>query len=217
MELQKINKLKPKKFLSIGHHDLPHVGDLSKPYFITVGCSLTAGIFLDYKDTWSSKLSKKLNMEHVNLAMVGSSLDYQYHTLVKAEKILKEARFVVWMHTYTKRYHLMRFRHIIGDMLARRGQGEDLEYNEKCFKKIEKFVELTKHKKILHTNTWGYDVKTKLALEKKVCRKNKKYILNNHPWHDFASDGYHAGPISHERMANDIHDHMTRYFMNWYQ
>ena len=226
MELQNINKLKPKKFLSIGHHDLPYVGDLSKPYFITVGCSLTAGNFLDYKDTWSSTLSKKLNMEHINLAMEGSSLDYQYDTLIKAEKILKDARFVVWMHTYTKRYHLMRFRHIIGDMLARRGiarhpsqdnQAKGLEYNEKCFKKIEKFVELTRDKKILHTNTWGYDVKTKLALEKVVCRKNKKYMLNNNEWQDYASDGIHAGPISHSHLANDIHDHMTRYFMDWYQ
>jgi hypothetical protein len=212
-----LNQLKPKKFLSLGHHDLPHVGDLSRPYFITVGCSLTAGIFLDYKDTWSYALSKKLNMEHINLAMVGSSLDHQYHTLIKAESILNEARFVVWMHTYTKRYHLMHLRYIIGDMLARRGQAKALEYNEKCFRKIKKFVELTKHKKILHTNTWGYDVKTKLALEKVVCRKNKKYMLNNHPWHDRASDDMHAGPISHGHLANDLYDHMTRYFMDWYQ
>ena len=90
-----LNPLKPKKFLSLGRHDLPHVGDLSRPYFITVGCSLTAGLCLDYKDTWSSALSKKLDMEHINLSMVGSSLDYQHHTLIKAERILKEARFVV--------------------------------------------------------------------------------------------------------------------------
>ena len=212
-----LNRLKPKKFLSLGRHDLPHVGDLSRPYFITVGCSLTAGLSLDYGETWSSILSKKLNMEHINLAMVGSSLDYQYHTLIKAEKILKEARFIVWMHTYTKRYHLMHLRHIIGDMLARRGQAKELQYNEKCFTKIEKFIELTKHKKILHTNTWGYDVKTKLALEKLVCRKNKKYMLNNHPWHDLASDDLHAGPTSHELLADDLHDHICRYFADWHQ
>jgi len=212
-----LNSLKPKKFLGLGHHDLPHVGDLSRPYFITVGCSLTAGTFLDYKDTWSARLSKKLNMEHINLAMAGSSLDYQYHTLIEAEKILKEARFVVWMHTYTKRYHLMRLRHIIGDMMARRGQAKPLEYNEKCFSKIQKFVDLTEHKNILHTNTWGYDVKTKIALEKVICRQNKKYILNEHPRHDYASDGQHAGPISHHLLADDLHHHITSYFAHWHQ
>jgi hypothetical protein len=212
-----LNSLKPKKFLGLGHHDLPHVGDLSRPYFITVGCSLTAGLCLDYKDTWSARLCKKLNMEHINLAMDGSSLDYQYATIIQAENILKEARFVVWMHTYTKRYHLMHLRHIIGDRIARRGQARGLEYNEKCFKKIEKFVELARHKKILHTNTWGYDVKTKLVLEKLICRKNKKYMLNNHPWHDRATDGLHAGPTSHELLADDLHDHISRYFADWHQ
>ena len=69
-----LNSLKPKKFLSLGHHDLPHVGDLGKDFFVAVGCSYTAGAGLRYTDTWASRLGKKLNMEHINLGLDGSSV-----------------------------------------------------------------------------------------------------------------------------------------------
>ena len=210
-----LNSLKPKKFLSLGHHDLPHVGDLSQPYFVTIGCSFTAGNFLEYKDTWSHKLSHKIDMEHVNLAMAGSSMDYQYNTLTRAQKILENARFMVWMHTYPTRYHLNFLRYFIGDLLARRGMGGDLSYSQKTLEKIKRFTELTKDMKVLHTNAWGYDNKTKLVLEKIICRHNRKYLLNTHEYFDRASDNEHAGPKSHETLARDIHKHITEHFPTW--
>ena len=207
--------LKPRKLLGLGWHDLPHVGDLSKPYFVTIGCSLTAGNFLAYEDTWSYKLSQKIDMEHVNLAMNGSSMDYQYDTLTKAQKILKDSRFMVWMHTYPTRYHLNFLRYFIGDRLARRGMGGDLSYSQKSFEKIKRFTELTKDMKVLHTNTWGYDKKTKLVLEKLICRENRKYLLNKHEFIDRARDNEHAGPRSHETLATDVHKHIMKYFPTW--
>ena len=210
-----LDSLKPRKFLSLGRHDLPHVGDLTQPYFVTIGCSFTAGNFLEYKDTWSARLSQKLNLEHINLAMGGSSMDYQYKTLTSDQKILKDARFMVWMHTYPTRYHLNFLRHIIGDLLAQRGMGGDLSYSQKSLGKIKRFTELTKDMKVLHTNAWGYDKKTKLVLEKLICRQNRKYLLNKHEYIDRARDNTHAGPISHETLATDIHEHIMKYFPTW--
>ena len=210
-----LENLKPRKFLSLGRHDLPHVGDLTQPYFVTIGCSFTAGNFLEYKDTWSARLSQKLNLEHINLAMEGSSMNYQYNTLTSAQKILKDARFMVWMHTYPTRYHLNFLRHIIGDPLARRGVGGDLPFSQKSLKKIKGFTELTKDMRVLHTNAWGYDKKTKLVLEKLICRQNRKYLLNKHEYIDRVRDNAHAGPISHETLATDIHEHIMKYFPTW--
>lgn len=210
-----IDSLKPRKFLSIGRHDLPHVGDLTQPYFVTVGCSFTAGNFLSYDDTWSSRLSQKLDLEHINLAMGGSSMDYQYNTLVRAGKILEGARFMVWMHTYPTRFHWNFLRYIIGDRLARRGMRRELSYSQKSLEKIRRFTELTKDMKVLHTNAWGYDNKTKLVLEKMISNRNKKYLMNKHEYFDRASDNEHAGPNSHEILATDIHKHIIKYFPTW--
>ena len=90
--------LRPKKFLSLGSYNLPHIGEIkNKPYFITIGCSFGSGMFLTYQDTWSSILANKLNYEHINLSWEGSSLNYQYNTILKAEKLLKNAKFIIWM------------------------------------------------------------------------------------------------------------------------
>ena len=89
MAIGNICKLKPKKFLSLGRHNLRHIGDLSKPFFVTVGCSFTKGVALDYPDTWAHKISKLFNMEHINLGFSGSSIDYQLTLINKTEKYKK--------------------------------------------------------------------------------------------------------------------------------
>ena len=130
-------------------------------------------------------------------------------------KNVKNAKFIIWMHTYPTRYHLTALRYIIGDKLARKGLNKNLTFSEKNLHKISKFVFLTKNKKILHTNAWGYDKKTKLAIEKTICRKNKKYFLNNDEYLDRATDGQHAGPKSHKSIANKIYQHIQNNFSNW--
>ena len=79
--------LQPKKILGLGRYPLPHQGDLSKPYFIAVGCSFTAGARIDYNDVWCNQLGNKLNLEHINLSYQGSSLEYQYEKILQSEKL----------------------------------------------------------------------------------------------------------------------------------
>jgi len=210
-----LDSIKPRKFLSLGRHDLPHVGDLTQPYFVTIGCSLTAGQYLRYEDTWSARLARKLKLEHVNLAWWGSSLDYQLDILSKANSVLTNSKFTVWMHTYPTRYHLQGLNVIIGDWYARCGGNKIQEFNSYTWSKIEKCVKKTADEKVLHSNCWGYDEKTKLMIKKKISTNNKKYLLNKHEWLDRASDGVHAGPISHQTISEDMYAHIKKYFQHW--
>jgi hypothetical protein len=141
-----LDTLKPRKFLSLGRYDLPHVGDISKPYFVTVGCSYSAGTALDYKDVWCNVLAKKLKLQHVNLSFPGSSLEYQHDKIVESEKILSDAKFIVWMQTHPVRSHRKFLSYFIGDRNAR--ILFDLTDDDvKTWHKIQKMYELVKHKK----------------------------------------------------------------------
>ena len=93
--INNIDQLKPKKFFSLGRHELRHVGDLSKPFFITVGCSHTKGVSLTYSNTWANNIAKLFNMEHINLGFSGSSLEYQLSLIRRAENILPKAKFIL--------------------------------------------------------------------------------------------------------------------------
>jgi hypothetical protein len=214
MELQNLNKLKAKKFLSLGYHNLPHVGDLSKPFFITVGCSHTKGDALDYSDTWSSVISNLLGIEHINLGFEGSSLDYQLNVIEKAETVLPQAKFILWMHTYPLRGHKHLFSSILGDKLCRRQIVVDKlnNYNLTCWNKIKMYVDKVKDKKVLITNCWGYDSGINVLIQKKICNTNLKYFFNQEGWSDYATDNTHAGPESHKKLAKDWYGHITKHF-----
>ena len=144
-----------------------HVGDLSKPFFITVGCSHTKGVSLTYSNTWAYNIAKLFNMEHINLGFSGSSLEYQLSLITRAENVLPKAKFILWMHTYPSRSHKFFLSHILGDKLCRVQQENflfykneiemGLEYSDKaqCFElKLFKrptrkvFVEFTRMLKI---------------------------------------------------------------------
>lgn len=65
--------------------------DLNNDYILTLGCSFTEGIGLDYDDMWSTKLSKKLNLDVFNMGMGGTGVDFQfYNTTLIHNHILKK-------------------------------------------------------------------------------------------------------------------------------
>jgi len=210
-----LNQLKPKKFLSLGHHDLPHVGDLEKDFFIAVGCSYTAGAGLRYTDTWASRLGKKLNMEHINLGLDGSSFEYQYDKIIECEKIIPNHKFIIWMQTHPIRSHRNKlFSHVFGDLRSRimineqlfRGSSELLSQ----WNKVRKYVDLVKdNKKIFITNSWHWDPKLLLLLEQKICRNNTQYMLNRQEQIDTAENDSHPGPGSHGALTDDLCKHIN--------
>ena len=222
MNIGNISQLKPKKFLSVGRHDLRHVGDLTKPFFVTVGCSFTKGVALDYPDTWAYKIGQLFNMEHINLGFSASSIDYQLSLINKTESILPQARFILWMHTYPSRSHKFFLSHILGDKLCR-VQNENFlfykneieqDYSIDSWNKIKAVVDKVKNKKVFMTNCWGYNQGIKILMKNKICKFNKNYFLNEDPWIDLASDNVHAGKKSNTKIAKDWFTHITKHNSN---
>ena len=163
MNIGNIGQLKPKKFLSLGRHDLRHVGDLSKPFFVAIGCSATKGDELNYDDCWVKQLANKLNLEHINLGFTGSSLEYQLDVYQKSRSILNNALFTVWMHPFAYRTHKFKLRNILGDRLCRIKFGNKLDDID-TWHKIQKYVKTVYNDKVIITNCWGYNQKIKLLI-----------------------------------------------------
>tara|TARA_A100001011_G_scaffold167969_1_gene176722 strand:- start:1019 stop:1696 length:678 start_codon:yes stop_codon:yes gene_type:complete len=220
--INNIDQLKPKKFLSLGRHKLRYVGDLSKPFFITVGCSHTKGVSLSYSDTWANNIAKLFNMEHINLGFSGSSLEYQLSLITRAENILPKAKFILWMHTYPSRSHKFFLSHILGDKLCRVQKENFLfykdeieqDYNLDSWNKLKTVVEQVKNKKVFMTNCWGYNSGLKTLMHNKICKNNFKYFLNQDNWIDHAPDNAHAGIKSHAKIAQDWFTHITKHYPN---
>tara|TARA_Y100001970_G_scaffold252441_1_gene326251 strand:- start:2248 stop:2904 length:657 start_codon:yes stop_codon:yes gene_type:complete len=214
MTLPNLNKLKPRKFLSLGRHSLAHVGDLSKPYFVVVGCSYTYGVGLNYKDVWCNKLAQTLGLEHINLSFPGTSIEYQYDKILQTEKILSDAKFIIWMQSSPVRSHRTFLSFLIGDKSARIPVSTTWG-DKKLWEKVQRFYDLTKNKKIIFTNGWHWNNKIKLLLENKICKQNKNYFLNKYEPEDLGFDKIHPGTQSHLHLVNDIGSHITKHFSDW--
>jgi len=209
---QNLNSLKPRKPLGLGLQDLPHVGDLNKDFFITVGCSFTQGSYIDYTDTWSHRLGKMLNMEHLNIAFEGSSLEYQYE-LIKKVSLLYPDNTILWMQTFPVRTHRWFMAPIAGDRLARKVFDKTWD-DPASWRKILKYVELAKDHKVYMTNCWGYNTKIKVLLENKICNHNRNYFFNPDEPVDKGLDDVHPGKESHRILAEKWYDHLTKHFTN---
>ena len=211
-----LNRLKPRRFLSIGRHNLPHVGDLSKPYFVAVGCSVMAGSGVAYENSWISQVGSQLDLEHINLALDGSSLEYQYHKILESEKALTDAKFILWMQSPPIRNHRMMLRKIIGDKYAR------VRFHDQMYRtpdvvgrtwiKLKKFYDLSCGKNIIYTNTRGWDKRLLLMLSTKIGNKDTKYFVNDNEIVDKGDDGLHPGTETHSVLANKIHTHIRTHY-----
>ena len=211
-----LDSLKPRKLLSLGRHDLPHVGDITKPFFVAVGCSVTAGSGVPYEKSWVRQVGLRLGLEHVNLALDGSSLEYQYHKIIESEKALTDAEFVLWMQSPPIRNHRMWLRKIIGDKYAR-VRFHDQMYRTpdvvgRTWVKLKKFYDLTHGKKIIYTNTWGWDKRLLMLLSTKIANKDTKYCVNDNEIIDRGNDGLHPGIETHYVLAHKIQSHIRTHY-----
>lgn len=210
MLLQNLNKLKARKILGLGHYDLAHVGDITKPFFVTVGCSHARGLGVPYKDSWSNKIGDMFGLEHVNISYDGSSIDYQFDRISKLDSVLPGYKFVLWMHTYPVRSHNFKMAKLLGDRYSRIGNYILTEEYNKSFAKVKNFVERS-HNKIMITNCWGYDDQLKIMIRKKICPSNPRYFFNSNDYEDRGDDNVHAGANTQHRLANDWHGHIVKH------
>jgi hypothetical protein len=220
-----LDKLKATNWFNFGKRPLPYVGDLSKDFFVAVGCSFTAGTpwLKEYEMSWPAKLGKKLGLDHINIAFPGSSLEYQWNKIEESFKILPDARFIVWLGTLPERTH-SKYNKILGDRFSRIMQDPKMLYHpkfsipfKKQFEKVKNFHDRCVDKNILMVNCWGYNGDVAKFLEKVLAKKSKHYLYNdrNSNPEDYADDKIHPGSKSHETLANLMFGHITKNFPNW--
>lgn len=81
--------------------------ELKDDYILTFGCSFTEGIGLCYDDLWSTKMSKKLNYDVLNLGMGGTGPDFtMYNSILYHNFILQNGKIpklVIYQWSFTER------------------------------------------------------------------------------------------------------------------
>ena len=199
-----IDKLKPTKFLNISTRDFPHCGDLSKPFFVVVGCSHTAGDCIEYKDCWANQLATMLEMEHLNIGFSGSDLSYQSSKIDMLKDTLPEAQFYIWMQTYPVR-NRKNFK-LLGDTY-RRIQVYTTWEDPTTLDLLLTYADKHLHKPILITNVWGYPQQYIKILKGKY-RSTHNYYVNDNIVTDYGSDGKHSGPNTHKKIATDLYNYI---------
>ena len=206
-----IDKLLPTTFLNLRTRPTSHWGDITKPFFVTIGCSLTENTHIEYKDCWSAVLGRKLGLEHINIAFGGSCLEYQSEKVNQMWNILPHAKFCVWMQTYPIRKR--RRWKWLGDHLAR--NQHVLAYEDpNTFQRQCAIIDQHMQENVLFTNCWGYDVPYMKALTVKY-KGNNKFFINTNNWIDRAGDNLHAGPRMHGEIGVQLYEHITKNFPQW--
>lgn len=215
----RLSNLMPRKFLGLGRDRLSHIGDLTKPYFVAVGCSVVGGetLCVDYKDSWVNRLATRLGLEHINLGFDGSSLEYQYEKIKMCEKILPDCEFIVWMQSPPWRSHHMRLGRFIGDRWARMKIDSELFRTKESLgaqwqKLLMYYDQAKKNQKILFTNTWSWSPQLLLPLESKMKKSGSRYYVNAQNIIDYGEDNMHPGTETHKQLAVEIEQHVLKHF-----
>jgi hypothetical protein len=201
-----IDKLKPTTFLNLSRRDLPYCGDLSKPFFACIGCSHTAGISVNYKDSWPNQLATMFNMEHINLGFEGSDLSYQSEKIDQLFDLLPQLEFCIWMQTYPTRSR--KSLKLLGDTNRRIIVNSIWEDKKTLQSLLEHTKQHVSNKKILILNTWHYPNKYIKILNAKF-RNTNNYWINNNTITDYGFDGAHSGPITQKKLATDLYEYIV--------
>tara|TARA_E500000178_G_C16801042_1_gene652433 strand:+ start:51 stop:683 length:633 start_codon:yes stop_codon:yes gene_type:complete len=205
-----IDKLKPTTFLNINKRELPHCSDLSKPFFACIGCSNTAGVGVNYKDSWPNHLANLLNMGHINLGFSGSDLSYQSEKIDMVFDTLPQLEFAIWMQTFPIRNR--KSLKLLGDTKRRipvHTSWENPKTLNFLLKNIEKHIN---NERLLILNTWEYPYQYLKILNGKFKNVNN-FFVNNNIVTDYGFDGLHSGPETQEKMAQDLYNYIIKHKM----
>ena len=85
---------------------LKNIKNNATPTLWTAGCSITAGIGVDYKDRWGTLLAEYLNLPEVTLSESGSSIAWAADQILRSD--IKEGDIVVWGLTSIPRLSISR-------------------------------------------------------------------------------------------------------------
>lgn len=71
---------------------------------VVIGDSFTFGLGLNIQDTWSHKLSEKMNCNLINLSQGSCSNEYIYNTLKRELPKIKNVKYIIVYFTYHHRF-----------------------------------------------------------------------------------------------------------------
>lgn len=90
------------KFNSLGYRS-KEIDEVDDNFILGFGCSYTEGVGIHEKDIWLTKISKKLNMDYINLAKQGTGCDVQaYNAMLWKNSNLRKPKMVIcqWPQEY---------------------------------------------------------------------------------------------------------------------
>ena len=190
---------------------LVHWGDINKNFFATIGCSMTYGVGVEYKNTWSNLLAEQFNMEHINLSFNGSSIEYQSRVVKLLWELLPQTKFCIWMHTFPTRSQNLD--ESLSDQERRiydHTAWKDTATWQKILDHFDKFSKAN----ILCTNSWFYP-EPYLKMLNGWFKGENKFFVNNDDVTDFANDNKHPGKESHKKLSLDLGNHIKKFFPEW--
>ena len=189
---------------------------IPEPTIWTSGCSVTYGVGVSEKQTYSSLLSKKLDMPLINLAKSGQSIFWAVDTLMRAD--IKAGDIVILGLTNIARYEY------VEDWELKSHPGSDPKFLK--FIDLEYFDSSTHILKcsryILHLINFCNKVGVRVVIANLSDPTWLPIIFNNHPnfinlidevdysikYIDLGTDGDHPGPNQHQLYADKIFEHI---------
>jgi hypothetical protein len=132
------------KKIKYSHNEYGYRADMlssinDSDYLLTFGCSYTYGNGLFYEDTYAYKLSDKLNLKNINLAIPGSSIkiqEYNTNLFINSFSNVRLPKYVIYQYPHDYRVSLSKFNGEYLDIVTQTAMTDDYgneEYIKKYF------------------------------------------------------------------------------------
>jgi hypothetical protein len=199
---------------------LKHCRSADNPVLWTVGCSITEGLGVDFKDRWGTQLSNNLNLPEISLSQKGSSIFWSADQILRSD--IREGDIVVWGLTNIARLEIAEdwnFKSFTGA-----GYLQDIA-KEKQYWNLDYFDSQTQVlyaiRNILQVINFCQKMNVKLYLanlfsimEFDIAFNNSKNYIDltrdldisdgSLKFIDYGTDGRHPGPNQHKHYADNI-------------
>jgi hypothetical protein len=199
------------KFNSSGLRMDKELKDINRNYIVAFGCSHTVGVGLPLEDTWIHLVSKELDIDYVNSAVVGSSVKLNainFFNMLNTVDVLPKAVIFAWpSSTRYCFFHNQQFVFYLPNYIP-----TDTEYSKfsESYRSLLmtdfNVTESAMYRNMIKTTCsrlgikyidFGFDQNDDFTINEKVA-----IIKLAHP--EYARDGSHYGISHHQSAANLI-------------
>jgi len=179
------------------------------------GCSITAGVAVNHKDTWKEHVAKQINLPYTDLSKPGTSITWSADQICLSD--IQEDDIVLWQLTCQNRmpivfgkklYHLLptsfkTYPHLMNEFLISSiaDDNDTLYYNNlNAVKKVYNFCKIAKAKLVILGAM--YDFYSIYTMYNIPCFKQLLCWPDN--FVDLGHDNEHPGPKQHKIFADEF-------------